>query len=175
MDKAVADWMQLGVWLDGGENDRAWGVYWQDRAETGVRLKKPSSPPPQARDASLRALIRMCAKDSGRPFVSAEAHIDGTDRARPIGLWEINLPNDDRMAPVVSHLLLAAQPITASQKYPPYSGMPPVGVVSSDKSLVDKPSRRVFRIRDLKMFDMWLDRCRTDPIFRKALGTLPTR
>lgn len=177
LDKAVREWMELGLFIDDGQQNRAWGKYWDERQElpNGVRPEKPTSQPTQARDSQLRSLIRLCAKDLGRPFVLVEATLDYSDRSRPIGYWEINLPNTDRMAPIVSHLLLAAQPITTrTMLNPPYTGMPPVGT-RPRPNVKSKPSRQTFWIRDMKVFDMWLDRCKCDPIFKKALGTLPAK
>lgn len=162
LDERVKAWMELGIYMPERFTSSAEYKQYKELKNLGVKVKKPPAPPRQADGGMLRNLLMECAKSTGRPFV--EVTEENTWDMKN-AYMEITMPNDMKMAPVWAMFLPVA--VEKHSALSPHTQHP---VLTSTRNSGEK---RFFEVRDRKIFEVWLDRVKNDPLFKKALGVLP--
>jgi len=128
----------------------------------------------------VRSYLRVVARDLKRPFVCALSYrpwsritVAGAYERTPVHEWLVHIPHRVSLAPIVAPLIMLTE---ANSNHEGRYGH---AIDPAKSSWWKRKTIDTFTIRgemDIRFFEAWLEKCRTDPVYRKALKLdLPER
>lgn len=181
LDQRIAEWEALGVHISGDRMPRNLAKL------AGLPITKHRTT--LAEDRVINNMIGKLARERKRPYVNAfeHKHVVGPNNIKL--RWSVGIPNTKRCDVLRAPFDMVASDGPgnmvggAYEPTPIFCEGPRVRVTVIDNQgnllaggpqseIVKRRSKR-YTISDVRHFEHWLERCKTDDVFKRALGTLP--